>query len=240
MFMKRKFISFAKAFVCLLVACLILWIAMSLIDAAFGSMGSSLPKDFPDTYWISEDGEMYVYVNKENEVLLFTPDDSDIMQTYLLDSVNNGRLIQYHDYLAEEPDGREYSIKGGNDHRFEIDFQGSRTITFNRVYYFDIYEYAQYLESEADNIIEANKALLCDPYTAISNAKEAWKSPSVEGLSEYSPYHVYFDKQNECWLVKTSYHCLNVFGKEYLQSKSANAIIRGSDGKVLGSWVNMN
>lgn len=238
--MKRKFISFAKAFVCLFAACLILWITMSLIDVAFGSMGSSLPIDFPDTYWISEDGEMYVYVDKENEVLLFTPDDSDIMQTYLLDSVNNGRLIQYHDYPAEEPDSGEYSIKGGNDHRFEIDFQGSRTITFNRVYYFDIYEYAQYLESEADTIIEANKALLCDPHTAISNAKEAWKSPSVEGLSEYSPYHVYFDKQNGCWLVKTSYHCLNIFGKEYLQSKSANAIIRGSDGKVLGSWVNMN
>ncbi len=224
----------------MLAGCLVLWFALSLIDVSFGSMGSSLPIDFPDSYWISEDGEMYVYVNKEKEVLLFAPDDSNIMQKYLLDSVKNGRLVFYDDYPLEEPDGRKYSIKSGNDHRFEIDFEGSRAIVFNRVYYFDIYEYTQYLEGEADTIIEANKALLCDPCTAISNAKEAWKSPSVEGLSEYSPYHVYFDKQNVCWLVKTSYHCLNIFGKEYFQSKSANAIIRGSDGKVLGSWVNVN
>lgn len=238
--MKRKFISFAKVFVCVLAGCLVLWFALSLIDVFFGSMGSSLPIDFPDSYWVSEDGEMYVYANKEKEVLLFAPDDSNITQKYLLDSVKNGRLVLYDDYPSEEPDGRKYSIKSGNDHRFEIDFEGSRKIVFNRVYYFDIYEYTQYLEGEADTIIEANKALLCDPCTAISNAKEAWKSPSVEGLSEYSPYHVYFDKQNGCWLVKTSYHCLNIFGKEYFQSKSANAIIRGSDGKVLGSWVNVN
>ncbi len=238
--MKRRFISFAKVFACVLAGCLVLWFVLSLIDDSFGSMGSSLPIDFPDTYWISEDGEMYVYVNKEKEVLLFAPDDSDITQTYLLDSVKNGRLVRYHDYPSEDSDGREYSIKSGNDHRFEIDFEGSRTVTFNRVYYFDIYEYAQYLEGEADTIIEANKAILCDPRTAISNAKEAWKSPSVEGLSEYSPYHVYFDKQNGCWLVKTSYHCLNIFGKEFFKSKSANAIIRGSDGKILGSWVNVN
>lgn len=240
MFMKQKFISFAKAFVCLFVACLILWIVISLIDVAFGGMSSSLPIDFPDTYWISEDGEMYVYVNKENEVMLFASDDSDIMQTYLLDSVNNGRLIRYHDYPAEEPDSREYSINGGNDHRFEINFQGSRTITFNRVYYFDIYEYAQYMESEDNTIIEANKAMLCDPCAAASIAKKEWESSYIGKYSKHRPYRVYYDKHNGYWLVKTSYNCLNIFGIEYFNSKSASAIIRASDGEVLGSWVNVN
>lgn len=115
-------------------------------------------------------------------------------------------------------------------------------VTFYRVFNFDIEEYSACLYPREEEIAESEAILnpVNDPCTAVSIAKEEWESSYIGKYAKHRPYRVYYDKQNGYWLVKTSYGCLNIFGIEYFRSKSASAIIRGSDGKVLESWVTVN
>lgn len=110
---------------------------------------------------------------------------------------------------------------------------------FNRIRSFSLDEYSSEIELYAltydDESVKVSAQTPCE---AVKLAISAWESNKL--LYEDNilpPYTVLYDSQNECWLVKSSYRAINIFGKEAFPTDSYSAIIRKSDGKVLCSWV---
>lgn len=199
--------------------------------------------------WISEDGRLLL--SNDGETTSLTVYDENYENPKVYDTGSRGRVIYIFEYdesldTQTENNKEVWSVNAAEDDYFKVDVNGKGitkeyNLTFNRIWGFDMSEYDVELErfSPAPDSGESGKTAISTPCEAVSIAIKAWSADDM--YKHYDkiqpPYTVYYDKQNECWLVRSSYKSIKIFGWDAFPTDSYNAIIRKSDGEVLCYWT---
>ncbi len=212
------------------------------------------PDSRSNSSWISEDGRLlmitdYYDGDGASTALIVYDEYFENPKEYHVGS--RGRIISVFEYDASSDSQTEYnkevwSVNAAEDDYIKVDVKGkgitkANNITFNRIRGFDISEYSNELQrfSSAPDGEGPVISGVRTPCEAVSLAIKAWKTDELYQYGDkiYPPYTVLYDKQNECWLIRSSYKSINIFGWDAFPTDSYNAIIRESDGEVLCYWT---